>query len=214
MPRDGTETDAEILSFLQESPRPVSQYQIQKHLNFSSGRVQSAVRRLAAEGKLVKKLELSRNRRRKIVKVWVRDFEPREAAFNSEAGQLEEIVAAIDAGASFTHPRDDEKVVVPVVLSSFESQLLNAIPAVLPQFESLAQFVERALLEGLQRQDQTTKISAIRHLINARAITILQGAEFFQLPPAIAAGKVSLAKGAELLGVTPTQLETALGGAD
>ncbi|MHA1731987.1 MAG: hypothetical protein ACTSU5_08580 [Promethearchaeota archaeon] len=193
VPKDGTATEREILSYLDSAPGPRTAYDIQKGLNYSPGKVQSALRRLVAKKLIVKKSDWDATHRRKRVVVWTRDFTPSRPTAGDVGGALpDDVLRAIDDGDPFSHPSDASRMVVPVVLSRFEAELLAAVPAVNRKYKSLTHFVEVAITTLLKKQTNRTKVGAVKHLVDQ--------------------GVVTQEEAAGMLGTTPEKLDELFGG--
>lgn len=179
MPKDGTQTEEEIVQFLDSSPGPLTAYDIQKRLNYTSGRVQSALKRLVSQKKIIRKQDWDNTHRRKRIVVWTRDFTPgRPATSETETGLDPTILQSINEADMFDHPQDKQKVVVPVILSRFEADLLSAIPVVNRTYSDLTKFIEKAIFREIKKQTDNIKTQAIVHLVGQGTITLEEGANF------------------------------------
>lgn len=179
-------TDIELLAALQNAPGPVQAWDLQKQLQYSSGKLESALRRLENKQFLVRKkvTRVTENQEPRVITlVWNRPFEatdeipvierqvpvrvevPVENPLGLDLVRWFEILDPVE------NPTNPDEIIIPVKLTKFEASLLQAIPAVNLKFANLVDFLQKAVKSLLGRQTDKVKLAAVNHLVTQGTIT-------------------------------------------
>ncbi len=195
--KDGSSTEVEVLSVIRTAPQPIQTWEIQKRLKYTSGKLQSALRRLEGNGKVYRKkvTRVTENQEPRVVSlVWDRDFEAKdevptqviekEIPVPGPPGEQPlgfDLVHWFEVLEPVENPANPEEVAIPVKLSKFEAQLLSAIPQVNPKYGSLVDFIQKAVTDLLKRQKNDVKRNAIQFLIDQGTISEEYGKQLLGL---------------------------------
>ena len=198
--KDGSATELEVLSVIRTAPRPIQAWEIQKKLKYTSGKLQSALRRLERNRKIIRKkvTRVTENQQPRVISlVWDRDFEAHDEVptqiIEKEIPVPGPPVVEQPLGFDLVHwfevlepienPQNPEEVAIPIKLSKFEAQLLAAIPHVNKEFGGVTDFIQKAVTQLLKKQKNEVKRRAVRYLINQGTITEEYGRQLLGLRP-------------------------------
>ncbi|HMF32323.1 MAG TPA: hypothetical protein VKK79_12960 [Candidatus Lokiarchaeia archaeon] len=174
----------EVIETLRNSPGPVQTWELKKRLSYSSGKLESALRRLESRRLIVRKkvTRVTENQEPRLVAlVWDREFEaddelpfierevPVEVFVDNPLGL--DLVQWFEVLEPVENPANAEEVIIPVKLTKFEASLLSAIPEVNPKFASLVDFLQKAVKNLLGKQSDKVKMAAVNYLVNQGTIT-------------------------------------------
>ncbi len=195
--KDGSSTEVEVLSVIRTAPKPIQTWEIQKRLKYTSGKLQSALRRLEGTQKIFRKkvTRVTENQEPRVVSlVWDRDFEAKdevptqviekEIPVPGPPGEQPlgfDLVHWFEVLEPVENPNNPEEVAIPVKLSKFEAQLLAAIPQVNSEFEGIMGFIQEAVTRLLKKQKNEVKMKAIRYLIDQGTISEEYGKQLLGL---------------------------------
>jgi len=199
--KDGSETEMEVLSVIRTSPEPIQTWDIQKRLKFTSGKLQSALRRLEQKNAIVRKkvTRVTENQEPRVVAfVWDKDFEAKDEvpteiiekeipvpvpAEPTEQPLGFDLVHWFEVLEPVENPDNPEEVVIPVKLTKFESQLLAAVPHVNSYYKNLTHFIQASVTDQLKSQKNEVKRKAIQYLIQQGTISEEYGKYLLGLKP-------------------------------
>ncbi len=195
--KDGSSTEVEVLSVIRTAPQPIQTWEIQKRLKYTSGKLQSALRRLEGNGKVYRKkvTRVTENQEPRVVSlVWDRDFEAKdevptqviekEIPVPGPPGEQPlgfDLVHWFEVLEPVENPQNPDEVAIPVKLSKFEAQLLSALPEVNPEFNNVVDFIQQAVTKLLGKQKNDVKQKAIQFLINQGTISEEYGKQLLGL---------------------------------
>ncbi len=195
--KDGSSTEVEVLSIIRTASQPIQTWEIQKRLKYTSGKLQSALRRLEGNGKVVRKkvTRVTENQEPRVVSlVWDRDFEAKdevptqviekEIPVPGPPGEQPlgfDLVHFFEALEPVENPQNADEVAIPIKLSKFEAQLLSALPEVNPEFNNVVDFIQQAVTRLLAKQKNDVKQRAIQFLINQGTISEEYGKQLLGL---------------------------------
>ncbi len=197
MVKSGSETEVEVLSVIRTAPKPIQAWEIQKRLKYTSGKLQSALRRLEGNGKIYRKkvTRVTKHQAPLVVSlVWDRDFEAKDEV-PTEIIEKEipvpgppieqplgfDLVHWFEVLDPVENPSNPEEMAIPVKLTKFEAQLLSAIPQVNPKYEGVVGFLQAAVTDLLRRQKNDIKRKAIQLLIDQGTISEEYGKQLLGL---------------------------------
>ncbi len=195
--KDGSSTEVEVLSVIRTAPQPIQTWEIQKRLKYTSGKLQSALRRLEGNGKVYRKkvTRVTENQEPRVVSlVWDREFEAKdevptqviekEIPVPGPPGEQPlgfDLVHWFEVLEPVENPQNSDEVAIPVKLSKFEAQLLSALPEVNPEFNNVVDFIQQAVTKLLGKQKNDVKQKAIQFLINQGTISEEYGKQLLGL---------------------------------
>ncbi|OLS15096.1 MAG: hypothetical protein RBG13Loki_1283 [Promethearchaeota archaeon CR_4] len=199
MAKSGLDTEHEVLSVVRSASEPLQAWDIQKRLKYTSGKLESALRRLEGKNAIVRKkvTRVTQNQEPRVVAfVWDRDFEAKDEVPTeiiekeihvpvpgepSEQPLGFDLVHWFEALDPVENPTNPDEVVIPVKLTKFEAQLLAALPHVNPKYTNLTHFIQSAVTDELKRQKNTVKRNAIQYLIDQGTISVEYGKQLLGL---------------------------------
>lgn len=118
--KSARETERVILEYLKEQEKPISFYTLYKNLNFSSGRTQTALRRMEK-----KNMAFVRKRIKRFENlVWHKEFEVEPNIIDLEKGNL---------------------YIIPLRLNRTIGLILEEIPSLTPEFKDLTTIFKNAI---------------------------------------------------------------------
>ncbi len=121
------ETEKEILNYLRSQPKHVSFYKLYTDLNYTSGKAQTAIRRLQADGRLYVKKKISKFQ----TFVYDRDFEIEPKIIKN---------------------LDEDIMVFPFNLPYWLGVILKQIPKISDDYTSFMEIVEKSLISFFQEK--------------------------------------------------------------
>lgn len=149
--RRPNKTDNEVISLLNNNGEPMRFHEIAKELNYTSGKLQSAIRRLLKNGKIVKKkIPLNKEEskhsggRTHVTVIYTEDFK--------------------------------SDVIIPVRMDETTAQIIEQVPEVDARFDGLDDLIHTALIQFFSSQiSNQTKIKAIQRAVSEGLINKEKG---------------------------------------
>jgi hypothetical protein len=120
-------TESEILDFLQKQKNPVSFYQLYKGLGYTSGKAQSALKRLRKKNAVFLKKKIDKFK----TFVWHQDFKIEQDVIENE---------------------DENVMIFPVRLDRRIGSILQEVPKINPQYTNFIELVKQALIFFFQEK--------------------------------------------------------------
>ena len=140
-------TESEILDFLQKQKNPVSFYQLYKGLGYTSGKAQSALKRLRKKNAVFIKKKIDKFK----TFVWHKDFELQQ---------------------DFIENEDENVMIFPIRLDRRIASILQEVPKINPQYSNFIDLVKQALIFFFQQKITThEKKKAIQNAIKKGKIS-------------------------------------------
>ena len=125
--RSAHQTDQAILKFLKEQEEPVTFYNLYKDLNFSSGKVQTALRRLQKRNKVFLKRRIKRFENL----VFHKDFEVKSDVIDLEL---------------------ENEIIFPIHLNRTIGNILQEIPELSLEYQDLKDLFKKAIINFFQNE--------------------------------------------------------------
>ncbi|TFG07066.1 MAG: hypothetical protein EU539_05980 [Promethearchaeota archaeon] len=118
-------TEKKILNYLKQQESPVSFYTLYKDLNFTSGKAQSAIKRLVKKNKVYLRKRVNRFENM----VWHKDF---------------------DIESKFIELKEQDEVVFPFRLNRTIARILQEIPELTSKYKTLSELLKDAIVYYFQ----------------------------------------------------------------
>ena len=144
--RSATYTDQAIINYLKKQEKPVTFYNLYKDLNFSSGKAQTALKRLKESNKVFLKKRIKRFENL----IWYRDF-------NLETNIID---------------GEDSEIIFPIHLNRTIGTILQEIPELSVEYNDLTDLFKKAIIYFFQNQiSYDLKSEAIEQVIEKGKIS-------------------------------------------
>ena len=124
--RSANYTDQAIINYLKEQEKPVTFYNLYKDLNFSSGKAQTALKRLTESNKIFLKKRIKRFENL----IWYRDFDLETKIIDGE----------------------DSEIIFPLHLNRTIGTILQEIPELSVEYNDLTDLFKKAIINFFQKE--------------------------------------------------------------